>query len=54
MQNVHRDISANSAMSPALQEGLVTDVAAGALQNALLKTAILSMDVTLYPKILRN
>lgn len=47
MQNVPWDILANSAMNHALQEGLVIDVAAGALQNALLKTAILSMDVTL-------
>lgn len=47
MQNVHLDTSANSAMIHALQEGLVTDVAAGVLQNALLNTAILSVDVTL-------
>lgn len=50
MQNAHWDTSANSAMSPALQEGLVTDVAAGVLLNALLNTAILSLDATLYPK----
>lgn len=34
-------------MSPALQEGLVTDVAATVLQIALLNTAIMSMDVIL-------
>lgn len=45
MQNVHWDISAHSAMSPALQEGLVTDVAALVLQIALLNTAIMSVDV---------
>lgn len=50
MQNAHLDTLANSAMSPALQEGLVTDVAAGVLLNALLNTAILSLDATLYPK----
>lgn len=47
MQNVHRDISARSAMSPVLQEGLVRDVAADVLQIALLNTAILSVDVIL-------
>lgn len=45
MQNVHRDISVNYAMSPVLQEGLVTDVAADVPQSALLSTAILSVDV---------
>lgn len=45
MQNVHLDISANFAMSPALQERLVTDVVANVLQSALLSTAILSVDV---------
>lgn len=45
MQNVPLDISAHSAMSPVLQEGLVTDVAADVLQSALLITAILSVDV---------
>lgn len=45
MQNVHRDISANSAMSPVLQEGLVKDVAADVPQSALLSTAIISVDV---------
>lgn len=47
MQNVHLDISAHSAMSPVLQEGLVTDVAAGVLQSALMNTAIMSVDVIL-------
>lgn len=45
MQNVHRDILAHSAMSPALQERLVTDVATDVPQSALLSTAILSVDV---------
>lgn len=45
MQNVLWDISAHSAMSPALQEGLVTDVAANVLQIVLLNTAIMSVDV---------
>lgn len=45
MQNVHRDFSANSAMSPVLQEGLVTDVAAAVRQSAQLSTAIRSVDV---------
>lgn len=47
MQNVQRDILAHSAMNPALQEGLVPDVAAGVLQSARPNTAIISMDVIL-------
>lgn len=49
MQNVHWDISASFAMSPALQERLVTDVVANVLQSALLSTAILSVDVKVCP-----
>lgn len=49
MQNVHLDTLANFAMSPALQERLVTDVAANVIQSALLSTAILSVDVTVCP-----
>lgn len=49
-----QDISADSAMSPALQEGLERDVAEVVLQSALLSTAILSVDVILYPKTLVN
>lgn len=49
MQNVHLDISANFAMSPAPQERLVTDVVANVLQSALLSTAILSVDVKVCP-----
>lgn len=47
MQNVQRDISAHSAMNPALQEGLVTDVAADVIQSARTNTAIISVDVIL-------
>lgn len=50
MQNVHRDFSAHSAMSPVLQEGLVTDVAAAVRQSAQFSTAILSVDVTVCPR----
>lgn len=46
MQNV-QVISANSAINPARQEGLVTDVVARVLQSALLNSAILSVDVIL-------
>lgn len=46
MQNA-QDISANSAINPALQEGLVTDVVACVLQSALLNSATLSVDVIL-------
>lgn len=54
MQNVLRGISAHSAMSPALQEGLVTDVVANVFQSALLNTAIMSVDVLLEPNTLHN
>lgn len=37
------------AMSPALQERLVTDVVANVLQSALLSTEILSVDVKVCP-----
>lgn len=47
MQNVNPDISANPATSPALQEGLVTDVAANVFQNAQMNIATLSVDVIL-------
>lgn len=47
MQNVHLDISANFAMSPALQERLVLDVVANVLQCVVLNTATLSEDVNL-------
>lgn len=47
MQNVQRDISAHSAMNPALQEGLVRDVVASVLQSARTNTAIISVDVIL-------
>lgn len=47
MQNVYLDISANSAMSFALQGDLVGDVAADVLQSALKNTAIMSLDVIL-------
>lgn len=46
MQNV-QDISADSAINPALQEGLVTDVVAVVCQSALMNSAILSVDVIL-------
>lgn len=42
------DFSAHSAMSLALQEGLVTDVAADVIQSARTHTAIMSVDVILY------
>lgn len=44
MQIVLCDITAHSVKGPALQEGLVTDVAAAVLQIALLNTAILSVN----------
>lgn len=47
MQTAHRDISAHSAICPALQEALVRDVAGLVFQIALLNTAILSLDVIL-------
>lgn len=53
MQNV-QDISVDSAINPALQEGLVTDVVAIVLQSALMSTAILSVGVILQPKTLPN
>lgn len=46
MQNA-QDISAHSAINPALQEGMVTDVVARVLQSARTNTAILSVDVIL-------
>lgn len=46
MQNA-QDISAYSAINPALQEGMVTDVVASVLQSARTNTAILSVDVIL-------
>lgn len=54
MQNVTLDISANSATSPALQEGLVTDVVADVPQSALLNTVTMSVDVILEPNTLPN
>lgn len=47
MQTAHRDISANSAICPALQEALGRDVAGPVFQIALLNTATLSLDVIL-------
>lgn len=50
IQIVHRDISANSAMNLALQEGLDTDVAATVPQIVLTNIVIMSVDVILQQK----
>lgn len=50
IQIVHRDISANSAMNLALQEGLDTDVAATVPHIVLTNTVIMSVDVILQQK----